>query len=192
LMEELRQIMERQVRQLTRLSDDLLDVGRLSQENLKFCREPLQLKQIIENAFEQVRPYINHCGHALDVSMPDEPIVVYGDKSRLLQVFANLLQNAAKFTEPNGKIYVALEPEIEHEKIKVRIRDNGCGIEKHLLADVLNGHQCVKGASLMANDGLGIGLKLVKKIVELHGGSVTSHSEGLRLGSEFTVVLPLY
>jgi signal transduction histidine kinase len=188
-MEEVRNIMQRQVRQLTRLSDDLLDVARIAQGRLELRREQVGLRQLIDDACEEVRPFIDDRGHALTVSMPAEPMVVYGDPSRLLQVFANLIQNAAKFTNPNGLLCVTVEP--REGMAVVRIRDNGPGIEEHLLPGIFEGFRQVGGTRCPANDGIGIGLRLVKTIVELHGGAVVARSAGLGRGSEFAVQLPV-
>jgi CheY-like chemotaxis protein len=188
-MEELRNIMERQVHQLTRLSDNLLDVARIAQGKLELRREHVGLKQLIEDACEEVRPLIDHCGHVLTVSLPAEPLVVYGDASRLLQVFANLIQNAAKFTGRNGSLCVTVEP--REGMAAVRVRDNGPGIEEYMLSAIFDGSRQVNRTRTPGNDGLGIGLRLVKTIVELHGGAVAARSEGLGRGSEFTVLLPV-
>lgn len=189
LTEELRNIMERQVRQLTLLSDELLDAVRISNGKLELRREQVRLGQLIDGACEEVRPLIDRCGHALTVRRPSDAVTVYGDASRLLQVFANLIQNAAKFTGRNGSLSVAAES--EEDKVVVRIRDNGPGIEEHMLQAIFEGFTQVNGTRTPANDGLGIGLRLVKSIVELHGGSVAAHSQGLGCGSEFTVRLPV-
>ncbi|HUG93420.1 MAG TPA: HAMP domain-containing sensor histidine kinase [Planctomycetaceae bacterium] len=188
-MEELRSIMERQVRQLVHLSDDLLDVARIAQGRLELHREPVGLEELIEAACEQVRPFIDGRGHALTVRMPAEPLVVYGDPSRLLQVFANLIQNAAKFTNRNGSLCVTVEP--QDGMAVVRVRDNGPGIEEHMLPSIFEPFTQVAETRGLENDGVGIGLRLVKTIVELHGGAVVARSEGLGCGSEFTVQLPV-
>ncbi len=190
LMDNLRHIMERQVRHLTRLSDDLLDTARIARGKLEIRREQVQLQKVICDACEAVKPFIDRCRQVLIVDARDEPIVVYGDASRLTQVFTNLLQNAAKFTERNGRLCVSFE--LQAESVAVRVSDNGCGIEKHLQATLFDGDSRLSETSVCGRDGLGIGLKLVKAIVEPHGGSVAVHSEGLGKGSEFTVVLPLW
>ena len=188
-MEALRHIMLRQVRQLTRLSDDLLDVARIAHGKLELRREYVELRQLIDGACEEVRPFIDDCGHALTVNVPTEPLVVFGDPSRLLQVFANLIQNAAKFTGRNGSLCITAEP--RERMAVVRVRDNGPGIDERLLPAIFEAFTQADGARTSANDGLGIGLRLVKTIVELHGGSVAVWSQGLGRGSEFTVQLPV-
>lgn len=189
-MEELRSLMQRQVRQLKCLTDNLLDVGRSnSREGLKLCRKHVPLRQLIDDACEEVRPFIDRCGHTLTVTQPDEPIMVDGDPSRLLQVFANLIQNAAKFTGCNGSLCIDLEP--LNGMACVRVCDNGPGIEEHKLSEIFEGFAQSNGGRGSENEGLGIGLPLVKAIVELHGGSVSVHSSGPGRGSEFTVLLPM-
>lgn len=188
-MEQLRSIMQRQVRQLTCLSEDLLDSAGSMQGKFTLRREHVPLGQLIDGACEEVRPFINRCGHALTVQLPTEPIAVYGDPSRLLQVFANLLQNAAKFTNQNGSLCVAVES--QDGMAAVRVRDNGPGIEEHRLPAIFDPMTPVNGEHRPANAGLGIGLRLVRTFVELHGGSVAVHSAGPGQGSEFTVLLPL-
>jgi CheY-like chemotaxis protein/two-component sensor histidine kinase len=188
-MAELRSLMQRQVRQLIRLSDDLMDGSRIAQGEFILRREHVLLRQLIDDACEQVRPFVDRCGHALTVTVPDEPIAVYGDPSRLLQVFANLIQNAAKFTGRNGRLCVTVE-RLDGMAV-VQVCDNGPGIEEHMLSEIFEAFAQVKGTHGPENDGLGIGLRLVKTIVELHGGSIAARSAGLGQGSEFTVLLPL-
>lgn len=188
-MEELRQVLERQVRQLTRLSDGLLDTARMTRGQLELRREPVVLRQLIEDACEEVRPFIDRCHHTLTVHLPCEQMMVSGDPSRLLQVFANLIQNAAKFTNLAGCLWVTLEQ--EEELAVVRVRDNGPGIDQQQLPTIFGGGDPQQAACTTANAGLGIGLQLVKSIVELHGGCVVVRSEGPGHGSEFIVRLPL-
>jgi signal transduction histidine kinase len=189
-MEELRGIMQRQVRQLTRLGDDLLDTARIAQGTLALRREEIELSELLDAACEEVRPFIDRCGHVLTVARPVQPLVVQGDKSRLVQVFANLIQNAAKFTEQKGRLSVTIES--QSGMALVWVRDNGRGIDGAMLPVIFAPFTQVDKPRTPGNDGLGIGLRLVKTIVELHGGAVTAHSEGLGRGSEFTVHLPLW
>lgn len=192
---ELRDIMRRQVNQLLRLSDELLDVARVAQGTLELRREPVLLTQLIEQACEQIRPLIDGCGHEMSVCLPSEPIVVDGDLSKLIQVFSNLIQNAAKFTDRNGSLSITVES--QQEMAVVRVRDNGRGIESRLLPLIFEPY--IQGPGPIGpvpvgpkREGLGIGLGLVKAIVELHGGSVAAHSAGPGRGSEFTVHLPRF
>jgi signal transduction histidine kinase len=188
-LEELYKILQRQLRHLKRLSDDLLDVAGIAHGKLNLRREEISLGELINGALEQVRPLIERCGHAVSVQLPAAPVVVYGDPSRLLQVFANLIQNAAKFMPAHGKLCITVES--ENGMAMVRVRDNGPGIEAHMLESIFEAYAQVNSAPTSANDGLGIGLRHVKSIVELHGGDVTALSNGLGQGSEFTVRLPI-
>lgn len=184
--EELRAVIQRQVSQLITLSADLLDVAHISQGKLEAPQLLVDLKRVIADACEEVQPLIRKRGHTLHVTQCGEPTSVSGDSSRLLQVFANLLQNAAKFTDPGGKLTITVA---SHEGIaEVRIQDNGRGIEPLFLPRIFKKFTQVPG---FKNDGIGLGLGLVKTIVHWHGGTVSVHSEGLGQGSEFTVRLPL-
>jgi len=187
-MEQLRDTMRRQVGQLLRLSDDLVDTARIAQGKLHLRHEPVGLRQLIDDVCEEVAPLIERRGHTLTVELPLERIVVSGDRSRLLQVFANLLQNAAKFTEPGGSLSVTAET--SKGFVCVQVRDSGQGIQDHLLPAIFEPFSQSGDASLV-NDGIGIGLRLVKSVVELHGGSVSASSAGKGCGSEFIVTLPL-
>lgn len=189
LMEELRGIMQRQLRQLTRLSDDLLDVARIAQGKLELHREHVEVRQLMDAACEEIQPFIDCLDHTLSAEMPAEPVVIYGDTSRLLQVFANLIQNAAKFTPRNGSLCVTVES--QNGVAVARVRDNGRGIEPHRLPAIFDRASPMNEPHASHNEGLGIGLQLVKAIVELHGGDVTARSKGLGHGSEFIVRLPL-
>ncbi len=173
---------------MIRLSDDLLDVARIAQGKLELRREQVGLRQIIEDACEEVRPYIDRCCHTLTVTMPPDPILVHGDASRLIQVFANLIQNAAKYTDREGSLCVTVEQ--REGMAVVRVCDNGAGIEEHNLQVIFDAFTRVDGKRAITYDGLGIGLQLVKSIVTLHGGDVSVYSAGPGCGSEFTVRLP--
>jgi CheY-like chemotaxis protein/nitrogen-specific signal transduction histidine kinase len=188
-VDELCRIMQRQVRQLVRLSDDLLDVARIQQGKLRIHREAIELRPLLEGALEEVRPFIQERGHTLIVSIPAEPMVMCGDASRLTQVFANLLQNATKFTDFRGSLCVSLMR--EGQTALVRIRDNGRGIEPRMQLAIFEPFAQADEPHTPPNNGLGIGLRLVKTIVELHEGTVAVSSAGLGYGSEFVVRLPL-
>jgi signal transduction histidine kinase len=188
-IESLREVMVRQVEQLMHLCDDLLDVARIAQGKLKLLAEPTGLRELIERACEQVRPFVDRCGHALTIRLPAEPVVVNVDSSRLVQVFANLIQNAAKFTDKNGHLSVTIEP--QEGAAVVRVRDNGRGFDEQALPAIFEAFTQSPGTGPLPNDGLGIGLRLVKTIVELHGGTVAAHSDGVGRGSEFLVRLPV-
>ncbi len=190
LMDDLRHIMERQVRQLTRLSDDLLDTARIARGELALQCECVSLQEVVENACEEIRPAIDNRGQTLSVSLPDAPIVVFGDSTRLVQVFANLLQNAAKFTDWNGSLCISVE--LEPTGVAVRVSDNGCGIDQRALATMFEAGSLANATEVSVNDGLGIGLKLVKAIVLSHGGSVAVQSDGIGHGCALTVLLPIW
>lgn len=188
-MEQLRTLMQRQVRQLIRLSDDLLDAERIAQGTLELRREQILLRRVLDHACEEVRPFVDEHGHALTVKFPAEPIFVDGDASRLIQVFANLIQNAAKFTQPGGRIGVTLEK--AQGTAVVRVQDNGPGIDHCILETFFTDNPLTHTIQTQGNDGLGIGLRLVRMIVALHQGAVAVQSDGLGCGSEFIVTLPL-
>ncbi|MCA9083333.1 MAG: hybrid sensor histidine kinase/response regulator [Planctomycetaceae bacterium] len=190
LMDDLRHIMDRQVKQLTRLSDDLLDSARVGRGHLSVQCERISLQEVIEEACEEIRPAIDNRGHTLSVSLPDAPIIVFGDSARLVQVFANLLQNSAKFTGRNGSLCISVE--LQSRSAAVRVSDNGCGIDQRALASVFEAGSIANVTEGPVNDGLGIGLKLVKAIVQSHGGSVAAQSGGVGHGCEITVHLPTW
>lgn len=185
----LREIMERQVQQLKRLIDDLLDVSRVSRGKIHLHKEPLELSSIIEGAVESAKPFIDEAGHTLEVNLPVEVVRIEGDSGRLMQVFGNLLNNAAKYTPRNGKIEIA--GRVDGGFIEVTVRDTGSGIPEEMLLSIFEAFTQVHHNLDRAQGGLGIGLTLVKNLVEMHGGTVDARSEGLGKGSEFIVRLPL-
>jgi signal transduction histidine kinase/ActR/RegA family two-component response regulator len=188
-MEELRTMMERQVEQMTRLIDDLLDVSRISRGKIQLRRERVDLATIISAAVEGLQPLIEASRQKVTVSLPSELVEVEGDIARLTQVFGNILNNAAKYTGREGVIWITAE--LSGSIAAVKIRDNGPGIPKHMLAQIFDLFQQVDQTITRSHGGLGIGLTLVKRLVELHGGTVEAHSEGPGKGSEFTVTLPV-
>jgi signal transduction histidine kinase len=183
-----RDVIERQLRQLTRLVDDLLDVSRITQGKIKLRLERLDLGTVIADAVETSRPLIDAQRHELTVTLPDRPIRIEGDLTRLTQVVANLLNNAAKYQNEQGRIQLTVVREGGHAMISVR--DQGVGIAPEMLSRVFELFTQGERAPDRAQGGLGIGLSLVKNLVELHGGSVRVTSEGAGKGSEFTVLLP--
>jgi PAS domain S-box-containing protein len=185
----IREMMERQVKQLKRLIDDLLDVSRISLGKIQLRKENKELSQILEGAIEGIRPFVDACGHRLVVDLPDYPVSVDGDVGRLMQVFGNLIHNAAKYTDPGGLIRVSYGAHDGHVLIKVK--DNGSGIPQEMLESIFDAFAQVDLNLDRAQGGLGIGLTLVKTLVEMHGGTVRATSEGPGLGSEFVVTLPL-
>jgi signal transduction histidine kinase/CheY-like chemotaxis protein len=183
-----RQIIERQVGQLVHLVDDLLDVARINQGKLELRRRRVRLSEVLAAAVETSRPAIESQGHALSVSQPPDPIWLDADLTRLAQVFANLLNNSAKYTESGGAIEIAASAD-DHE-VTVTVRDRGIGISPDLLPYVFDMFVQADRSLERAQGGLGIGLTLVRQLVQLHGGSVTASSDGPGHGSEFVVRLP--
>ncbi|HYE41331.1 MAG TPA: CHASE domain-containing protein, partial [Ramlibacter sp.] len=183
--ERARDIAERQVRQLVRLIDDLLDVSRISRGKIVLQRERVALAGVIDAAVETSQPLIETRGHRVHVGHVDPALVLEIDPARLAQVFTNLLNNAAHYTPPGGEITIAVAS--GPREVRVSVRDNGIGIAPQKLREVFELFHQVGSA---AGGGLGIGLSLASRLVELHGGHIEAHSDGLGQGSEFTVVLP--
>jgi len=186
---QLADVIARQARHMTRLVDDLLDVSRVTRGLVTMDFERLDLKAIVLDAIEQVRPLIEERHHALSTWMAPEPIPVRADRTRMIQVVANLLNNAAKFTAPRGRISVSVD--VQQGEAVVIVRDNGSGIEAELLPRVFELFAQGSTAPDRAQGGLGIGLALARSISRLHGGTIAAHSDGRGQGSEFTVRLPL-
>jgi signal transduction histidine kinase/CheY-like chemotaxis protein len=183
-----RDIIDRQVQQMTRLVDDLLDVSRITRGKVKLQKEPVDLAVVVARAVESSRPLIDARHHELTVTLPPEPVPLEADAIRLAQVVANLLNNAAKYTGEGGRIGLAVER--HGAEAVVRVRDSGVGIPAGMLTQVFDLFTQVESSVVRSQGGLGIGLTLVRSLVELHGGSVTAHSEGPGTGSEFVVRLP--
>jgi PAS domain S-box-containing protein len=183
------EMMERQVAHMVRLVDDLLELSRISRGQIELKRERIGLATVIKHAIETTKPFIESGEHRLDVSLPDDPVMVDGDIDRLTQIFANLLNNAAKYTNKGGAISV--EVSCSGNDAVVAVRDNGIGIQRDMLSRVFEMFAQVKNPLRRSQDGLGIGLNLVRTLVEMHQGSVEARSEGLGKGSEFVVRLPL-
>jgi PAS domain S-box-containing protein len=184
----LRQVIERQVDHLTRLVDDLLDVSRITRDKLTLRRENVDLADIIDAAVDAVRPDIDRHGHHLDISLPPTPLRTQCDVVRMTQVFSNLLNNAAKYTPPGGAISVA--GEVQGETVVIRVRDTGVGIPAEKLPWLFDMFYQADPPD-NSDGGLGIGLTLVRRLLEMHGGSVEASSGGSGRGSEFVVRLPL-
>jgi PAS domain S-box-containing protein len=180
-------ILERQLAKLTHLVDDLMDVSRITTGRIRLQRERVTLNGIVENGVETVRTLISHRQHQLTVSLPPEPIWVYADASRLEQVVVNLLTNAAKYTEEGGQIWLSIQA--EEEDCVLTVRDTGVGIAPELLLRIFDLFTQAERSLDRSQGGLGIGLSLVHRLVELHGGTVAAHSR-LGEGSEFVVRLP--
>jgi len=184
-----RQMLERQLKQLVRLIDDLLDVSRITQGRMELRRERLDLSTALRMAVETSRPFIEIRRHTLTVDAQAGQHFVDADATRIAQVFANLLNNSAKYSPPGSSITIRLG--IEDGHARVTVSDNGVGIPPTMLNRVFEMFERVDREPGMTQEGLGIGLTLVRRLVELHGGKVTVHSDGLNTGSTFTVHLPL-
>jgi PAS domain S-box-containing protein len=184
-----RGVIGRQVQLMARLLEDLLDVSRISRNWLELRTERVELAAVLDGALETSRPVIEAAGHELTLTLPPEPIHLEADPVRLAQVFANLLNNAAKYTDEGGRIRLTAERQGSHAIVSVR--DSGIGIAAEVLPNIFEIFSQAKLASVRSQDGLGIGLSLVKGLVGLHGGSVEARSDGPGRGSEFVVRLPV-
>jgi len=184
-----REVMERQIVQVVRLIDDLLDLSRVSRGLIELRKAQVPLVRLLEDAVETSRPVIEQAGHRLTVVAPDPAIVLEVDPTRIIQVFANLLNNAAKFTPRGGLI--ELSSVQEGTDVIVSVRDNGVGIAPGLLERIFEMFTQVGRSHAHTGGGLGIGLTLVRRLVEMHGGQVEARSSGPNLGSEFLVRLPI-
>jgi PAS domain S-box-containing protein len=182
-------MIERQVSQLVRLVDDLMDVSRVATGKIELRRERVELAAAVQGAVEASRPLIEQMGHELTVVLPDAPLVIEADPTRLAQVLLNLLANAAKYTDSGGRIW--LTGRLEADGVLVSVRDNGIGIAADQLPQIFDLFSQVDRSLEKSQGGLGVGLSLVKRLVELHGGSVLASSAGEGMGSEFTLRLPL-
>jgi signal transduction histidine kinase len=184
-----RMLIERQVAQMTRLVDDLLDVSRLRHGQLTLQRKRVDLCVVVTHAAQTVAFTMQERNHRMSASLPDAPLLLQADPGRLEQVFVNLLSNAAKYTNPGGRIWLSAER--EQGEAVVRIRDTGIGIAPNALPHVFELFVQADPSSRRADPGSGIGLALVRSLVERHGGRVGATSPGRGKGSEFTVRLPI-
>lgn len=186
-VDKARGIMERQLAHMVHLINDLLDLSRISRGKVTLRKERVPIAEVLEQAVETCRPLIDEAGHQLDISLPSDAVYVEADPARMAQVFANLLSNATKFTPPGGKIW--LSARAEPERVVVRVRDNGSGIVGGMLEKIFD--MFIQNAPEQhVQGGLGIGLSLVRGLVEMHGGQVEARSAGPGQGSEFVVSLP--
>jgi signal transduction histidine kinase/ActR/RegA family two-component response regulator len=181
-------IIGRQVKHMSRLIDDLLDVSRVTRGLVTLQVDEVDLREVVRSALDQARPLIDEKSHRVELVLPNGPVQVRGDATRLVQAVANILNNAAKYTPPAGTIRIALT--LGEGRARVEVRDNGSGMPPDLLPSVFE--LFTQGARTLARSqgGLGLGLALVKKLVEMHAGAVAAHSDGVGLGSVFTIVLP--
>ncbi|HSC62747.1 MAG TPA: PAS domain S-box protein, partial [Caldimonas sp.] len=182
-------VMERQLSHLVRLIDDLLDVSRISLDKLTLRVELADLGAVVEHAVEASRPAAERAGHVLEVHLPERPVKLQADRARLSQVFSNLIGNACKFTPDGGRVVIDARAVGEHAVVSVR--DNGIGIAPDRIGGVFEMFSQIDNSLERTHGGLGIGLTLVRRLVEMHGGSVVAKSAGLGEGSEFVVTLPL-
>ncbi len=184
-----RDVIARQVAHVSLLLDDLLDLARIKQGKLALRREAVALREVVDAAVEVARPLIAARGHALRITLPEPPPRLEADPLRLSQVLANLLTNAAKYTDPGG--HIALTAAVDAGTLRIAVRDDGIGLPADESARIFEMFSQVESASGRADGGLGIGLALVRGLVELHGGRVSVRSGGPGLGSEFVVALPM-
>jgi signal transduction histidine kinase/CheY-like chemotaxis protein len=182
------EIMERQVAHMVRLVDDLLELSRISRGKIELKRETFELATLVRQALEISRPFIESGQHHLEVSLSEESLLVNGDLVRLSQVLANLVNNAAKYTDNGGTISVVANA--VDDQVVISVRDTGIGIPRGMLDRIFDMFAQVNNPLLRSQEGLGIGLNLVQSLVQMHGGTVEAHSEGLGMGSEFIVRLP--
>jgi signal transduction histidine kinase/CheY-like chemotaxis protein len=180
---------ERQIDQMTRLVNDLLDVTRISRDKLTLQRDRFDLRQVVSRTVEDHRAVFMARGIRVDARQPERPLWIHGDAARISQVFGNVLHNAAKFTRHGGEVRVSLE-ERDGQAV-LRVRDNGVGISAEMLARIFEPFMQAEQGLDRGAGGLGLGLTLVKRLVELHGGSVEARSAGEGEGAEFTITLPL-
>ena len=184
-----RATMERQLAHMKRLVDDVLDFSRMGRDRFELRKTSVNLCVVLTDVVEASRSTPAAAGRVLTVTLPPEPLHLEADSVRLTQVFGNLLTNACKYTNPGGRIDVAVERWGSH--VVVRVSDNGIGIPLGMLAKVFERFVQIDGLAERAQGGLGIGLALARQLVELHGGRIAARSEGLGRGSEFIVRLPL-
>ena len=181
-------VMERQMKHMVRLVDDLIDVSRITRNKLELRRHSVDLAQIVRTAIEASQPLLAEKGHHLEVSLPTTPIALDADATRLVQVFTNLLNNSAKYTDAGGRITV--QAERHGAEAWVRVSDNGSGIPVSMLPKVFEMFTQLDGTLERTQGGLGIGLSMVKRLVELHGGAISIRSEGIGTGTQVEVRLP--
>ena len=190
LLKQAHDTIERQLAQLVRLVDDLLDLNRITYDRLELRRSEVELATIIQQAVEVARPLIDAAGQKLAIDLPDEAIYLNADRARLAQVFGNLLNNSCKYTRPHGAISLSVRRN-GNDEVLVSVRDNGAGIPADKIDSIFDMFMQVDRSSDRSQNGLGIGLTLVKRLIEMHGGSIEARSAGEEQGSEFVVHLPI-
>jgi signal transduction histidine kinase len=187
--DELLAVMERQMRHLVRLVDDLLDISRITRDRLELRPEQVEMDKVIAAAMETVEPLVFAARQSIRVQIPPGPLHLFADPHRLAQVFANLLSNASKFSDAGSVIDLSVS--VDEESVRVSVRDNGIGIAQDYQRPIFDMFMQVDSSLERSRGGLGIGLTLARRLVEMHGGRLSATSAGLGLGSEFTVDLPL-
>lgn len=183
------EMMERQVDLLIRLVDDLMEVSRITRGKIELRKEPIELSAVIRTAVETSRPMIDHAYHQLAIVIPPEPLTLEADPVRLAQVISNLLNNAAKYTENHGQIWLSVRR--DETNVIISVKDNGVGISSEVLPRVFDLFAQGDQAYSRAQGGLGIGLTLARTLIQLHGGQLDARSDGIGRGSEFVIRLPL-
>jgi len=183
------EMIDRQVRRLNSMIQELLDISRVARGKIHLDRQQIDAAAVVEGALERARPLMDSREHVVEVDVSPEAMPLYADQARLEQVLSNLLTNAAKYTPNGGHISISVQP--VDDSVVFTVRDNGIGISRDMLPVVFDMFVQADPQSPVAEEGLGIGLALVKHLVELHGGSVRASSEGRNCGSEFVVTLPL-
>jgi signal transduction histidine kinase len=187
--DELQEVMERQMRHLVRLVDDLLDVSRITRDRLELRPEPVEMARIVAIARETVQPMFDAAGQSLVADVPEQPLLLFADPHRLSQVLANLLSNASKFSEPGAAITMRVG--VSGDQVEVAVRDQGIGIAPEKMREIFEMFTQADASLEKARGGLGIGLSLARRLAEMHGGQLLASSEGPGRGAEFTVRLPL-
>jgi PAS domain S-box-containing protein len=183
------EVIDRQARQMTRLVDDLLDVSRITRGKIELRKERIELAMVVNSALEASRPLVEKRGHELTVTVPHEPIYFEADPTRLAQVLSNLLNNAARYTDQGGRIWLTAEQ--QGAQVSIRVTDTGIGIPTEMLSRIFEMFVQVDRSLERSQSGLGIGLTLVQRLVAMHGGTVEAHSAGLGKGSEIVLRLPI-
>jgi len=184
------ELIKRQVSHMSRLVEDLLDVSRVSRGLVQLEKAPVELADVIAAAVEQVQAAASHKHHRIEQELSGASLLVLGDRTRLIQVMSNLLSNAIRYTDGGGIIRIGLEK--RGMTALVRVSDNGMGISPELMPRLFDLYVQAERSTDRTGGGLGLGLALVKNLVEAHDGTVTAHSAGERQGSTFTVLLPLH
>lgn len=189
LQRNARETIERQLSKMVRLVDDLLDVSRISRNTIELKLQPVELRSAFKDVIDTCMPMIDLHGHSLNVDLPDEPIYLNADSSRISQVLCNLINNACKYTPAGGTVDVRAER--QDNAVEIKVKDSGIGIPREQLNTIFEMFAQVRGPLTDPRGGLGIGLALAKQLIEMHGGSITAHSAGEWTGSEFVVRLPV-